>query len=107
MDEFEKFNLDNINKSTKNKVYKSSDYDNVVTVGHWILLSIGLGMALALPVFGPFIYLIVLLVLAFADVNQNFKNFARANLIIIIVSCILLLIINRTLFFKIVKYIFS
>lgn len=107
MDEFEKFNLDNLKPTKKDSNYNSNDYDNVVSVGHWILLLLGISLAAALPVVGAIIALIILLILSFADVNQNFKNYARANLIIIFISALLLLIVNRTLFFEIIKYIFS
>lgn len=63
--------------------------DDVVTVGMWILIAILLAI--------PFVNIIAILFMAFGTVNQNIKNFARANLIIIgiiLLLYILLILLN-------------
>lgn len=51
---------------------------NVVSVGLWLVIVI----SLILLQYIPYISIVVLLVMSFANINQNIKNFSRALLII-------------------------
>ncbi|MBE4909832.1 hypothetical protein IMZ08_17495 [Bacillus luteolus] len=60
--------------------------DDVVSVGTWIIILIILAI--------PIINIIVYLILAFGDYNENLKNFAKASLIIIVIGFFLAILVS-------------
>ncbi|ERJ11873.1 hypothetical protein [Haloplasma contractile] len=68
--------------------------DSVVGIGTWIGIILLHGMLGLIPVIGPFLVLIFLIVLAVININQSIKNFARAILIIVAIAFLILLLIQ-------------
>lgn len=108
MEELDKINLDKVGeKKASSNSFEDQNYDKVVPLWVWLLINFAIGLIGSISILGPIIVLIILLVLAFGDVNQNLKNWARADLILIIVSSILLLIFVPSLFREIMIYLFT
>lgn len=80
---------------------KDYGYDEVVGVGTWIGLSLILGIIGAIPVIGPFIVIVILLIMSFnKDINLNLRNWARAALIMMVIVLILSLLLFGTFYLK-------
>lgn len=74
------------NRYNTNNNLPNSGREDVVSMGLWL----GIIILLALP----FINFISLLILAFIDVNQNIKNFARASLILLVIGFIFTMLLS-------------
>lgn len=57
--------------------------DEIVSVSTWI----GIFIVLAIP----FVNFIAMLVMAFSDINKNIKNYAKASLVMIVISFVFVL----------------
>jgi hypothetical protein len=78
---------ENQHKNYESYNHRNNDYnDDVVSVGTWIIILIVVAI--------PIINIIVLLILAFGDHNENLKNFAKASLILIVVGFFLAVLLS-------------
>ncbi|ERJ11924.1 hypothetical protein [Haloplasma contractile] len=73
------------------------DTDEVVSVGTWFGLTLLLGVVAMIPFVGILIAIVILLILAFSDVNKNVQNWAKASLIWYIIAFVIGIILGVAL----------
>lgn len=108
MEDFKKFDLGPLSKKvTKKDLHDTpAKYDDVVPIWVWLLINIVTSAITIFP-FGGIIVIVILFVIAFADFNQNLQNYARASLIAMGISLVLMLIFAQDLVKQIFEYLIS
>lgn len=85
----ESYNNENY-ESVQNSYAATDPNKSVMTLGEWILTLIVMMI--------PCVNLIMMLIWAFGNGNENRKNYCRANLIVTAVSTVLIVILYATIF---------
>ena len=76
------------------RVSDSEEKEPVIGFGNWMITM----LLPFIPMIGPLVYMVMLFVWAFGGTNRTKKNWARAMLIMLIISIIMLMIMFGSVF---------
>lgn len=80
-----------------------SENEEVVSVWEWFGLSLVLVLLSIIPVIGPFIGLIMIIIISVSkDINKNIQNFFRSILIWYLISIIIMFTVGISAFIQLI-----